>query len=126
MDNLENQSFQTPPPSGPDDAQAQFASLASLLNSILVLLIVLSGVVNLYLVRQVKNTRNELTIARNFVAQAQRNVPAVDEFLRKLVDYGRTHADFTPIMAKYGLKPQASTNAAPAGATSAPAPKAKQ
>jgi hypothetical protein len=125
MDNMENQPFQTPPSSGSDDVQAQFASLSSLLNSILVLVIVLSGVVDLYLVRQVKNTRNELTVARNFVAQAQRNVPAVDEFLRKLVDYGRAHPDFTPIMAKYGLKPQASTNAAPVGGTSAPAPKPK-
>lgn len=130
MDNLENQPSPVPAPAGVEDMSAQLASLTSMFNSILILVLVLAGVVDLFIVRQVKNTRAELTNYRLFVAQAQtqaqHNAPAIDEFARKLVDYGRTHADFAPIMTKYGLKAPASTNAAPTGGTAAPAPKAKK
>ena len=104
-------------------SQAQFASLASLLNSILVLLMVLTGVVDLYLFRQVKNyPRPSLPSRAISWHKPNAMVPAVDEFIRKLVEYGRTHADFAPIMTKYGLKPPASTNAAPASAAPPPPP----
>ena len=122
MDNLENQPSPASTPAGADDVNAQLASVASMLNSILVLVLVLAGVVDLFIVRQVKNTRTDLTNIRPFVAQAaaqaQHNAPALDDFARKLADFGRTHADFAPIVTKYGLKASTSTNAAPAGGAS--------
>ncbi len=125
MDNLENQPSPTPSQPGLDDLKAQLGSLASLLNSVLIMLLVLGGAVDLFLVRQVKNTRGELTTLRAYVAQTQRTGPAIDEFARKLAEFGKTHQDFAPIMTKYGLKPQAMTNALPAGGTWAPAAKKK-
>ena len=125
MDNLENQP--SPADAGAEDLNAQFASVSSMLNSLLVLVLVLAGVVDVFIAKQVKNTRSDLTYMRTYEAQAeaqaQHNAPAIDEFARKLADYGRTHADFAPIMTKYGLKTVASTNASPAGSSSAPKPK---
>jgi hypothetical protein len=101
--------------------QAQFASLAGLLNSVLVLILILGGAFDLYLVRQVKTMRTELTAMRTYVGQTARNSAAIDEFARKLTEYGKTHADFAPIVNKYGLKATAVTNVGPAGSAPAPA-----
>ena len=89
MDNLDNQPSSTPTQSDAEETSAQFASLASLLNSILVLVLVLAGVVDLFIVRQVKNTRADLTNFRAYVAQAQaqaqHNAPAIDDFARGVI-----------------------------------------
>jgi hypothetical protein len=97
------------------ELQAQLSSLHNLVVSILALLIVVSGTLWVYLMRQVKYTRLELDAARpqvtNIVAQYQKNSgPAMDEFVRKLTEYGRAHADFAPILAKYGVKPTNTTS----------------
>lgn len=119
MDNLEPQPSSSPSQPGAEELQAQVASLASLLNSVLILVLVLGGAIDLYLVRQVKLTRFELTNMRAYVSQASRNGPAINEFARRLYEYGKAHADFAPIVTKYDLKN--ATNVAPA-ASSAPAP----
>ena len=49
----------------------------------------------------------------------------MDDFVRKITDYGQTHPDFAPILAKYGIKPAVPAAAAPAVPAAAPAPPAK-
>jgi hypothetical protein len=48
---------------------------------------------------------------------------AANEFARRLVDYGKTHPDFVPILNKYSLREVPATNAAPAKATAPAAAK---
>ena len=40
--------------------------------------------------------------------------PLEQEFVKRVTEYQRTHPDFTPILAKYNLKPAAPTGAPPA------------
>jgi hypothetical protein len=48
------------------------------------------------------------------------------DFLKKVTEYGRTHPDFVPILAKYNLKPAGATSAPAATPKSPPAPAAKK
>lgn len=114
-----------PAPAKSGDLQAQIDSLRSLVNTILVLVIVVSGTLNIYFWRQFRSSKTDLT---NISQQASvvvkeyeaKNGPAIDEFLRKIAEYGRTHPDFEPIMKKYQLN---QLKPAPAAA---PAPAKKQ
>ncbi len=108
-----------------NDLQRQHDDLRHLVVSLLILVIVISGTLNIYLLRQWRTLSRDLAAVRPQAAQIigefQRvRGPAMSEFVKKLTEYGRTHADFAPIVVKYGLRP--ATNA-PAAAPAAPAPK---
>ena len=125
---MENDNFQAPLESAgrsdTSNVQRQIESLQHLITSVLVLLIVVTGTFCIYLLRQRKITSAELEGIRpqalNIIAQyEQKGAPLLDDFIKKLTDYGKTHADFMPVLAKYGLnKPLTS---APPAAVSAPA-----
>jgi hypothetical protein len=112
----------------PDSAdwQEQYESLRHSLVSTLVLVIVLSGALNLFLLRQVKYARLDLDNFRQY-ANAQiatyksNDGPLLETFLRNIVEYGRTHPDFAPIMEKYNLKAGPVAAGAPAAPTTPPA-----
>jgi hypothetical protein len=113
MDNLENQ-----PPAQPDlnQLREQYESLRGLVVSALVLVIVLGASFDLFLLRQVKFTRAELAAIRPGATQIISDYQAgsarmMDEFVKKITDYGQTHPDFAPILAKYGIRPGAPTGA---------------
>jgi hypothetical protein len=112
MDNLDSK------PSGqPDlsDLQAQHDALRHLVVSLLILVVVISGTLNIYLLRQWRSTSKDLNGIRpqalEMITEFQ-NVsgPRMQDFVKKITDYGRTHAEFAPILAKYGLKPATPTN----------------
>src|SRR5258706_688496 len=122
--------FQNKQPVQPvsSDLQAQLDSLRHLIISVLVLLVVVSGTFNLYLLRQVKYAKMDLggvrQQANQMIAEYKRvNEPLMQEFLRKITDYGKTHPDFAPILTKYGVRATAITCAPPANPAS-PAPTA--
>jgi hypothetical protein len=123
MDNLDTKS---PTPSGTDDLQAQCDALRHLVVSMLILVVVISGTLNIYLLRQWRSTSKDLTAIRPQAAQMVadyqgKSGPMMNDFIKKLTEYGRTHADFAPILAKYNLKPALPTNPAPSvPAASAP------
>ncbi len=92
-----------------NELREQCASLRQMLGGLLVLVIVISGTLNIYLWRQYRMTRAELIVLRpqvgQLVADYQRvTVPAINDVLKKLSEYEKTHPDFTPIMLKYNLK----------------------
>jgi hypothetical protein len=122
MDNFDDK---TPAaPAGANDMQEQFDALRHLVVSILILLIVVSGTFTIYLLRQYRTVSKELTAYRpqatQMIAAYQKaEAPAMQEFVKKITDFGRTHPDFAPIMTKYNLKPAAATGAPP---TTVPAP----
>ena len=124
MDNLENN---LPTQTEAEPLPTQFDSLRQLVVSMLVLLIVISGTLNVFLLRQAKTSRQELEAFRPqvnaIVAQYQKNIgPAMDEFVRKLVGYGKTHPDFDPILSRYLPKPSVpGPTPIPAPAPAAPA-----
>src|ERR1017187_6066057 len=119
MDNLDNK-----PSLQPDltDLQAQYEALRHLVVSILVLLVVISGTLNIYLLRQWRTTSKDLAGIRpqaaQMIAEYQRvSAPLMTDFVKKITEYGRTHPDFAPILTKYGLKPGGPTGTVPATPT---------
>lgn len=128
MDNFDNK---TPVQASGNDLQVQFDALRHLVMSLLVLVIVISGTFNIYLGRQLRSLSRELAQMRpqaaQMIAEYQKSGPLMDDFVNRITEYGRTHPDFTPYLAKYNLKPAVATGAPPiAPATSLPAAKAKK
>jgi hypothetical protein len=106
-----------------NDLQAQYEALRHLVVSILILVIVISGTLNIYLLRQWRTASKDLAAIRPQAAQMfadyQRvSFPQINDFVKKVTDFGRTHADFVPILAKYGLKAAEPTGSVPPAATS--------
>jgi hypothetical protein len=107
------------------EVKSELAALQNLVFSMLVLVIVASGAFNLYLLREYKNVRNDNSNLRPQAQQArtdfEKNAPALNDFIKKLAEYSRTHPDFAPIATKFGLNEAAKQSVAPA----APAPAKK-
>ena len=115
MDTLDNQAPIQPSTS---DVRAEFDSLRHLVMSLLVLVFVLSGTLNLYLLRQYRSLTKELAERgpqmERLALEYQKGVPFMNNVVSRLTDYGRTHPDYVPVLAKYGFKPAGATNSAPA------------
>ena len=101
MDNLEN----TPAvETDLTQLRAECESLRSLTSSLLVLLLVVSGTLNLFFWRQYRATKATVTEVHQLVADYnEHTVPAINEFLNKLIDFERKYPDFSPILSKYGV-----------------------
>ena len=130
MDTLDNK---TPLPIGANDVQAQCNSLQHLVVSILILVVVISGTLNIYFLRQWRTVSRDLAGIRpqatQMIAEYQKvSAPLMNEFVKKVTDYGKTHPDFAPVLTKYNLKPAApaAATATPPAATPAPAAKPKK
>ena len=123
MDNVDNK---TPLQPVANDLQAQCDALRHLVVSVLILVIVISGTLNIYLLRQWRSVSKDLAGIRpqaaQMIAEYQKvSGPLMNDFVKKITEYGRTHPDFTPVLAKYGLKPTTPTNAGPVSLTPPPA-----
>ena len=118
---MEDQPLSQPSPDdGLAEVKAQYDSLHSLLVSLLLLVIVISGTFWIFLMRQVKTAKTDLNMVRigytNAAVQFERTRPIIDETVKRLQEFGRTNADFAPVLAKYNLTSTA-TSAPPAKAT---------
>ena len=125
MENLDNLPTTAQPE--PNDLQEQYESLRHLVVSALVLILVVSGTFDLYLWRQVRFANMDLAQARPQSQQVAAELnkvsgPVIQDFARKLLDYGKKNPDFAPILAKYRLSDVVgkapAAMAAPAGAPS--------
>lgn len=127
MDNTEN----TPAPTDKTaELQHQVDSLRQLVGSVLVIVFILAGALNIYFWRQLRAVNSELTPLKKQSAEITAEMTkvnnAANEFARRLVEYGKTHPDFMPVLNKYNLHEVPATGAAPAKATApAPAPAKK-
>ena len=116
----------------PADLQEQYESLRHLVVSVLILVIVVSGTLNIFFLRQVRDVRRDLARIRPQATQIMNSYqktesPMMQAILNRFTEYGRTHPDYAPVLAKYGIKPGAATGGAPTTATSpAPAAPAKK
>jgi hypothetical protein len=116
MDNLDNK---TPLQTNANDLQAQCDALRHLIVSILILVIVVSGTLNIYLLRQWRSAKKDLDGIRpqaaQLIADYQRvSAPLMTDFVKKITEYGRTHPDFASVLQKYGFKPSGAPGTAPA------------
>lgn len=128
MENLEAKTVSESTPAQ-GDLPRQIESLRQMMTSVLVLMIVISGTLNIYLWRQVKYTRADLGTFRNTATQTvtefeKVSAPMLNRFLAGLAEFGkspRADADFHAIMKKYGVVNPTNAAAAPAQAPVAPA-----
>jgi hypothetical protein len=123
MENAENPQSDPRPQPDVTELQEQFESLYHLVVSVLVLLIVVSGTLLIFILGQYRAVSRELEAiqpnTQAWIAQYHKVFgPQEDAFIKKLVEFGGTNADFQPVLARYGLKPPGLPGAAPM----APAP----
>jgi len=104
MNDLENQSpsqFDLNSPS-PD-----LEALRQLINTILILVVIVSGTLTVFLYRQYTLIHEQTEGFRRQVAETearyQQIKPKMDDFERRVSEFARTHPDFAAIVAKYGL-----------------------
>jgi len=85
-----------------ESLQRAYQSLRTLLDILTVALVILSGSLNIFLLRQVSMVRNEIEERQKFIVDYERNnVPIMNDFVLKLQSFVRTNPDFAPILAKY-------------------------
>jgi hypothetical protein len=94
------------------ELQNECAILRKLLVALVLFLLILSGSVNLYLLRQMISARKDLAELRPRVEQRmadyrQNEEPAIQAFIASLRSFAAAHPDFAPILAKYNLSPPA-------------------
>ena len=114
-------------PAAVNELRSQCESLRQLVSSLLVLLLVVSGTLNLFFWRQFKVTKGALDVERpqinQMVAEYNRGQGiAITNFLAKLVEFEKKNPDFSPILAKYGV-PLGISGAPPATAAPPTPPK---
>ena len=89
------------------ELQVQCEQLQQLVTSLLLILIVISGTLSVFLLRQYRSTSADLAAMQvasaPLIAEFTNNRAVVEDFLRKIAEYGRTHPDFAPIMLRYHL-----------------------
>lgn len=105
------------------ELQAQYQWLRKQIVTVLILMIVVSGTLSIYLLRQSTYASHDLKMispeAAQIIPQYTKNGgPAMDQIVSKLTDYAKSHPGFAPILAKYGVNV---TNAAASAPVTAPA-----
>lgn len=114
MDDLLNKPAPQPSPQpgvSPDlSISDQIEAVRQLTISALVLMLIVAGGFDLFLLRQYKNENAELSAAHLNVDQfmsdwQKRQQPAIENFLAELSKYGQTHPDIGPILTKYNILP---------------------
>jgi hypothetical protein len=108
------------------ELRAQQNVLRKLLIAMLVAMLITSGSLAVFLIPQVIFVGKDLETTRpqvnKLVADYQQfEEPQIKNFIGALVNFSRQHPDFTPILAKYKIAPEAQV--APTGVPTAPAGK---
>ncbi len=86
--------------------------------SLLVALIVVSGTLTVYLYRQASLARKDYEAiapqAQQVIGTFNQNQQLLVSFVNQLVAYAQVHPDFRPVLAKYGIAPNAAGPVTPA------------
>ena len=94
-----------------NDLQAQCQWLRKQIQITLILLIMVSGILALFLQRQNKYSTMDLNGVKPMIEEYTKTQgPMMDDFVKRLLEYGKSHPDFAGIYKKYGLD-QLSVNA---------------
>ncbi|MCU0783099.1 MAG: hypothetical protein MUF81_03445 [Verrucomicrobia bacterium] len=118
---------ETKPATAPqaEDLKQQCVCLQRQMTTLLLALVIVSGTLSIFLWRQVRYARRDLEAmkppATQMVQEFNQIRPGMDAFLAKVTEFGRTHADFAPILTKYRIP---MTTGAPPATVAAPKPAA--
>ena len=105
------------------ELKRQCSALNRQVVTLLLAIFVVSGTLTVFLGVQARRLGKNLDAirpqARQVMDASLREGPVINNFMARLADYGRTHPDFAPIVAKYRLGTNAAamkpgTNTAPA------------
>ena len=131
----------TPAPVASENVANAVATLEKQVHNLLVIVILLVGVLDIYMLRQWVVMRKEVVAIEPQFAQIKENfdraMPGMNAFMKQLTDYAKAHPDFQPVLAKYpiqytpgpaGAAPIAAqpAKAAPPAPAKAPAPAPKK
>jgi len=87
-----------------EDLKQTCAALRYQLNSVLMLLLVVSGTLTIYFFGQSTQARKQRDAFQQTVDDYnQKTLPVLTDFTGKLREYAKTHPDVVPILAKYGV-----------------------
>lgn len=114
-----------PSATGPTVTPETLRALQRQINTLLILLLVISGTFTVYLYQKVRHARRDLVALRPqaqkvIVGYQQQTEPAMQDFLTKLKAFAQENPDIVPYLEKYGLVERPATgavqpDAAPAG-----------
>ena len=106
------------------DTNSEIEALKRQVFSLLLALIVVSGTVTVYLYRQASVSGKDIDAIRPQATQIinafNQNQALMNSFIGQLVEYGKAHPDFRPVLLKYGIVPTGTAPMAPAAAPTAP------
>jgi hypothetical protein len=85
-----------------ESLQQAVATLRNQFFGLLIVLLVLCGSFNLFMLRQLKMVRTQAVELGRAVNEYQKtSAPAMNELLSRLTDYSKTHPDFSPVLSRY-------------------------
>ncbi|MEI6077868.1 MAG: hypothetical protein WCS94_19970 [Verrucomicrobiota bacterium] len=106
------------------DTNSEIEALKRQVFSLLLALIVVSGTVTVYLYRQASVSGKDIDAirpqAQQIIGAFNQNQALMNSFISQLVEYGKAHPDFRPVLLKYGIVPTGTAPVAPAAAPAAP------
>src|SRR5437660_18415 len=110
MDNAPENQDDTPALERADAPASDYEVLAQFVISILILVIVISGTLNILLARLWKNSSTDVNNLRPQYqvlkeAYDRNDAGPIDKITKTLQAFGATNPDYVPILAKYGFKP---------------------
>ena len=117
--------IQSKTPDSPETSEIQnrCASLDRRLSFLLLAVFVISGTLTVFIGIQSRRLGKDLAAslpqATEIMNKAKGEMPVINAFMSKLTEYGRTHPEFSPIIAKYRLGTNAPAAGAPPAAGSA-------
>ena len=86
------------------ELQAQCQCLRRQVQMTLILLIMVSGIFTVFLRSQNKYAGIDLNSVKPMIEEYTKNQePMMNEFVKRLVDYGKAHPNFNAIYKKYGM-----------------------
>lgn len=90
-----------------DELNTQISALQRQVFILLVALVCVSGTLTIFLYRQASVAGRDISTIQprveRLVATFNQDQPVMAKFVEQLVDYGKAHPDFQPILRKYGL-----------------------
>ena len=110
-------------PADETDLQQEVQALRTFVVKLQSALIALTWIFGVFVFIQFWRARGELAVVRPQAAQiieiGKRKEQPINQFVVQLAEYGRAHADFAPIITKYGISAPGATS--PPAATPVPA-----
>ncbi|HTL16493.1 MAG TPA: hypothetical protein VL793_04605 [Patescibacteria group bacterium] len=111
----------SPSPSDLEQVKEQCAQLQQLVSSLLLILIVISGTLSVFLLREWRFAKAEVNTiepaAMQLITEDANSRAGVQDFMKKLAEYSRTNQDFGPIALKYRLNDYLPKTGAPLPST---------